>query len=65
VVDFNDIMALVDKFKNVPGAISKPRGDLGDELVDRKVGFIDVAWTIHVFQGGDYPFYVPDAGDCP
>jgi len=65
IVDFTDIMSLVDKFRNLPLAVSKPRGDIGDELPDRRVGFIDVSWTVHTFQGGGYPFYVPDAADCP
>jgi hypothetical protein len=65
VVDFNDIMSLVDKFRNLPNAVTKPRGDIGDELPDRRVGFIDVSWTVHTFQGGGYPFYVPDVADCP
>jgi len=65
VVDFTDIMSLVDKFRNLPNAVSKPRGDIGDELPDRRVGFIDVSWTVHTFQGGGYPFFVPDVADCP
>lgn len=65
VVDFTDIMSLVEKFRNLPTAVSKPRGDIGDEIPDRRVGFIDVAWSVHVFQGGSYPFFVPDAADCP
>ncbi|MGD2111245.1 MAG: hypothetical protein PVI86_17850 [Phycisphaerae bacterium] len=64
VVDFTDILALVEKFKNEPLSVSKPRGDIGDELPDRRVGFIDVAWAVHTFQGGAYPFVVPNAADC-
>ncbi len=65
IVDFTDIMSLVDKFRNLPTAVSKPRGDIGDEIPDRRVGFIDVSWAVHMFQGGSYMFFVPNAADCP
>ncbi|MGD2110403.1 MAG: hypothetical protein PVI86_13565, partial [Phycisphaerae bacterium] len=64
VTDFRDITALVDKFKNVPGAVSKPRGDIGDEIPDGRVDFLDTGLAVHSFRGAGYPFVVPGAADC-
>jgi hypothetical protein len=56
VVDFVDIGAEVDKFKNTPGAIRKARGDIINSNVslaipDHKVDFVDLAHCVDAFQG--------------
>jgi hypothetical protein len=63
VVDFVDISALVDKFKNSTGAPSKARGDLTSDALDKLVDFVDIAGEVDAFRGLPYPFDGPD--ECP
>lgn len=64
VVDFIDIAAIVDKFKNEIWAISKTRADLFDNLPDRFVDFVDISSTVDAFRGDPYPLDGPTP-PCP
>jgi len=59
-VDFVDITAVVDKFRNLPTAPPKARTDLAPGTPDQKVDMIDVARVLGAFRGEAYPFTVTD-----
>ena len=61
--DFIDIAAMVDKFKDVDGAPSKTRADLGPDIPDKLVDFLDVSMAVDAFLNYGYPFAGPTA--CP
>ena len=61
--DFDDITAVVDKFRNLPGALMKPRADLAPKAPDRLIDFVDIPWAVDAFRGLPYPFDGP--GECP
>ncbi|MGD2111719.1 MAG: hypothetical protein PVI86_20275, partial [Phycisphaerae bacterium] len=68
VVDFTDINAVVEKFKNTPGAPRKARTDLLNGTVslpypDRKVDFVDIAQGVDAFRGAPLPPVGPPADD--
>ncbi|MGD2108062.1 MAG: hypothetical protein PVI86_01595 [Phycisphaerae bacterium] len=63
VVDFNDITALVDKFKNEPDACKKARTDLCSDNPDMKIDFVDIGFCVEAFRGFGYSFDGPD--ECP
>ena len=63
VVDFVDITAVVDKFKNLPGAPAKSRVDVGPAVPDQLIDFVDIPWVVDGFRGLPYPFDGPDG--CP
>ncbi len=55
VIDFVDISAVVEKFKNVPGAPRKARADvinsdISQALPDRKVDFVDISYIVDAFR---------------
>ena len=60
---FDDIVAGVDKFRNLLGAIIKARADLAPNTPDLTVDFTDVAYTVNAFLGFPYPFAGPTL--CP
>ncbi len=62
-VDFIDISACVEKFKNSPVAPRKARADVASDNVDRKIDFVDISWVVEAFRGNVYPFDGPD--ECP
>jgi hypothetical protein len=70
-VDFIDIAALVNTFKNEPDAIRKARGDIMgnsplDALPNRKVDFIDITAAVDAFRGEATPPIGPPVEDpCP
>ena len=56
VVDFVDITAIVEKFKNEPNAVRKARADLINATTslakpDRKVDFVDIGYCVESFRG--------------
>ncbi|MGD2110152.1 MAG: M64 family metallopeptidase [Phycisphaerae bacterium] len=56
IVDFVDIGAVVEKFKNIPGAARKARADLVNSdptqpLPDRSVDFVDISFAVDAFRG--------------
>jgi hypothetical protein len=67
-VDFIDIAALVNKFRNDEGAIRKARGDIMgngplDALPNRKVDFIDITVAVDAFRGEATPPIGPPVDD--
>ena len=55
VVDFVDISAVVDKFRNLPSAPRKARADLLNSTVtepkpDRKIDFVDISYCVDAFR---------------
>jgi hypothetical protein len=63
VVDFIDISAIVEKFKNEANAIVKVRADLAEDQPDGIVDFNDISRAVDAFQSDPYPFGGPQA--CP
>ena len=62
-MDFDDITALVDKFRNLPGAPLKSRADIAPAVPDQIVDFVDIPWVVDAFRGLPYPFDGPE--ECP
>ncbi len=60
-----DVAAMVDKFKNVPGAASKTATQLQPDLPDllADMGALDVSACVDAFNGRAYPFQGPCV--CP
>ena len=63
VADFDDISAVVDKFRNWPGAPAKARSDVAPATVDFWVNFTDIPDVVDAFRGLPYPYEAPDR--CP
>jgi hypothetical protein len=62
-VDFVDIAAIVDKFKNLPAAPIKARTDIAPDLPDRIIDFTDIPSVVEAFRGLPYPYDGPSG--CP
>ncbi|MGD2111123.1 MAG: hypothetical protein PVI86_17230, partial [Phycisphaerae bacterium] len=62
-VDFTDVSAVVDKFSNLPNAITKSRADLSPDVPDLTVSFDDIGKATDAFTGDPYPFDGPQG--CP
>ena len=58
-----DVIAVVDKFANRPGAPRKARADVDPCRVDFKIQFIDIVLTLDAFRGLAYPCS-PTAAPC-
>jgi len=58
-----DATAILDKFKNDPGALIKARADIEPALLDHKINITDVSCALDAFRGWSYPFASPDP--CP
>jgi len=70
IVDFNDISACVDRFKNYPGAPPRTWCDVADnnptQGVNMNIDFDDISVVVDAFKGRDYPFPGPTApAPCP
>lgn len=70
IVDFIDISACVDRFKDAPGA--PPRtwcdlaGDSPTQGVNLNIDFDDISVVVDAFKGRSYPFPGPSApASCP
>ena len=68
VVDFNDISAVVDKFKNEPTAMRKARADVINATVelskpDQKVDFVDISYCVDAFRNMAVPLPGPPLAD--
>ncbi len=66
VCDFNDISAVVDKFKNEPTAPRKARADIVNSDIfqpkpDQKIDFVDITCAVECFRGT--PCTVPGPPD--
>jgi len=59
LVDFVDIMAVVDKFRNLPTAPIKARADLCPDEPDGIIDFVDISWIVGAFRGHAYPYDGP------
>ncbi len=61
-----DVTAVLDKFKNLPGAVIKSRADLEPNQPDRLVNITDVTRCLDAFLGFVYPpSDWPGPGGCP
>ena len=71
IVNFNDIAAVVSKFKNEPDAIRKARADIvgngpADPLPNRKVDFVDISCVVGAFSAEPcVPVGPPVDDPCP
>ncbi len=68
VVDFVDISALVEKFKNTPSAPRKARSDIihsdvAQPLPDHKIDFVDISYCVDAFRSLASPLPGPPASD--
>lgn len=59
----SDIAAAVDKFKELPGAIIRARGDMHPGTVNLVVNIADVAAIVDAFKSFAYPFTI--TLNCP
>lgn len=60
LVDFNDIYAIVEKFKNLPGSTSRTRADIinsdiSNPIPDQQVDFVDISACMEAFRGAPLP----------
>ncbi|MGD2110638.1 MAG: hypothetical protein PVI86_14765, partial [Phycisphaerae bacterium] len=68
IVDFVDISAVVEKFKNTPGAPRKARCDVANSTVelpypDQLVDFVDISCVVEAFRGSCCPLAGPPNDD--
>ena len=65
-VNVDDILAVLEVFSSVPGAIRKGRADLEPRDLDRVINITDALEVIRAFSGLPYPFVPPSVSDpCP
>ncbi|MCH7872047.1 MAG: M20/M25/M40 family metallo-hydrolase, partial [Planctomycetes bacterium] len=69
-VNIDDVLGILGRFSNVPGAISKARSDLEPACLDLTINVSDVLASLSGFVGLGYPFITPTATDpcdstCP
>jgi hypothetical protein len=57
--NFDDISAVVDKFKNAPKAPAKSRADVCPCSIDWKVDFSDIPCVVDGFRQMDFPCEPP------
>jgi hypothetical protein len=50
----SDVVGILNKFSNLPGAMQKTRVDLVPCRVDFSIGIPDVVASLNAFTGGDY-----------
>ncbi|RME41642.1 MAG: hypothetical protein D6788_00795 [Planctomycetota bacterium] len=55
----SDVLAVLDKFRNAPGAVPKRLTDMSPADPDRMISIVDAAMVIDAFRGHPYPFKVP------
>ena len=63
-VGIDDALAILERFSNVAGAISKPRADLVPACVDLLISVDDVLASIAGFSGLNYPFSTSATDPC-
>ncbi len=63
IVNFTDISAVLDRFRDIPQALPKTRCDLQPATPDYIVDFSDVSSAVDAFKGQPYPF--AKEADCP
>ncbi len=61
-----DVVAILDKFKNVPTAPKKARADISPNPVEGKITIVDVTRALDAFSGAPFPFAPVDpTTPCP
>jgi hypothetical protein len=61
-----DVTSVLDKFKNLPGAVIKSRADIEPNKVEWLINITDVTYCLQAFVGGTYPpAGWPGPGGCP
>jgi hypothetical protein len=58
-IDFVDIAAVVEKFRDLTGAPIKARVDLAGNVPDRVIDFVDITETVNAFKALPYSFDGP------
>lgn len=58
-----DVVAVLDKFSNAPGAPAKAYADLEPSMPDLKINITDVVVILDAFEGDSYPF-APVSAPC-
>lgn len=58
-----DLVDLLIKFRNLPGAMTKSRSDLGPDLPNGLIDIVDITLMLEAFKGFEYPF--PSPSPCP
>lgn len=56
IVDVRDVSAVVDRFKNLPGAVELHRADVSPAIPDGVVDFSDISRVLDAYRGEPYPF---------
>lgn len=62
-IDVLDIVVIVNKLKELPGAPSTPRADLYPGIPDQVVNALDITVAVYALKGFPFPFTGP--GVCP
>ncbi len=60
-----DVVAVLDKFSNRPGAPLKSRADIEPGVPDQKINITDVTRGLDAFSGQTFPFAPSDVEPCP
>ncbi|RME38779.1 MAG: hypothetical protein D6788_06770 [Planctomycetota bacterium] len=60
-----DVTAVLDKFRNAPGALGKARADVDPIIPDQLIQIADVTRVLDAFRSGPYPFDAVDPPPCP
>jgi hypothetical protein len=67
--NFNDIVAIVDRFRDIASAPIIPRADLGRSsnaaIPNQIVNFIDITLCVDAFRGLPYPHDPDEIATCP
>ncbi len=58
-----DAVSIIDKLRNVPGALTKTRVDIDPNRPDQLINILEVTRTLDAFAGARYPFAGPGAID--
>jgi subtilisin family serine protease len=64
IIDGSDILAILDKFKNIASGPIKSRCDLEPATPDRIISISDVTSALGAFSAGGFPF-APGSFPCP
>ena len=59
-----DVVAILDKFQNKPGAPLKSRADLAPKVPNRVINVLDTTSAIDAFGGALYPFSPTTPAPC-
>lgn len=65
IVEISDVLAILDKFRNIVSGPVKSRGDIEPATPDRIVSISDVTQALNAFSGNSYAFAAPGSFPCP